>query len=95
VYKEPIFSMSRTNGCSLAYSSGRIRGALTADRGRSPPKMERTWEHTSVLTLFWASWVDAPRCGVAITFGWAINLAAEEDAEGGSVVKTSMPAPAI
>ncbi len=57
--------------------------------------MERTWEQTSVLTLFWASWVEAPRCGVAITPGSAINLAADESGEGGSVVKTSMPAPAI
>ena len=56
--------------------------------------MESTCSQTSMLTFSWASTVEAPRCGVATTFGWAISLVAAESCSGGSVLQTSMPAPA-
>lgn len=56
--------------------------------------MERTCSQTSMLTFSCASTVEAPRCGVATTFGWAISLIAAESCSGGSVLQTSMPAPA-
>lgn len=95
MYREPIFSTRRTNGCSFLYSSGRMRGALTALRGRSPRRMERTCSHTSMLTFSCASTVEAPRCGVATTLGWLISFVAAESCSGGSVLQTSMPAPAM
>jgi len=63
--------------------------------GSWPERIERTWVQTSIETFSCASAVLAPRCGVAMTLGWAINLLAASSWTGGSAVKTSMPAPAI
>ena len=79
----------------MRYSSAMMIGALTALRGSWPERMERTCSQTSMETFSWASAVDAPRCGVATTFGCAISFAAIPSGAGGSDVKTSIPAPAI
>ena len=87
--------MRVTKGWSFWYSSGRMMGALTAERGSSPERMDTTCSQTSMETFSWASLVEAPRWGVATTLGCAIRRLAEESASGGSEVNTSMPAPAM
>ena len=58
------------NGLRTGISSARMLGALTANCGGWPARTASTSSTTCTATLAWASTVEAPRCGVAITFGW-------------------------
>ena len=58
------------NGRSTGISSARMLGALTANWGGWPASTASTSCTTWTATLAWASTVEAPRCGVAMTRGW-------------------------
>ena len=68
---------------------------FTASGTRSPSSASFTDRATETPAFSCASSVDAPRCGVTTTFGSASSRRAGPPSTGGSVVKTSSPAPAM
>jgi len=69
----PSFSASWIYGLTCSSVSPDIDGKLTAFLNGSSLRYLYTSSATSIATFNWASIVDAPKCGVATTFGWLTN----------------------
>ncbi len=86
---DPSVSARRIHGCSRCSSSGETDGKFTALRTRPSRRKSRTVAAVSRPTSSCASSVDAAMWGVATTWGSFASV----QSLGGSVLKTSRPAP--